>query len=62
MNQLAPAISSIVIVPNEDTQSFGSLYEIKSEADEIFISSAVVDDVTIIDRLQQIDLKQQEML
>ena len=31
-------IVSIVIVPNEQSQSFGSLFEIKSESDEVFIS------------------------
>jgi len=57
MNQLAPNISSIVIVPNEDTQAFGSLYEIKSESDEIFISGATVADVDIIDSITATRLK-----
>ena len=35
MNQLAPDLTTFVIVPQDDTQTFGSLYEIKSESDEI---------------------------
>ena len=48
MKQLSPDLNSIVIVPRAGSASFGSLFEIKSEADEIFISSATVDDVEII--------------
>ena len=51
MNQMTPDIVSIVIVPNEQSQSFGSLYEIKSESNEIFISSATVENVEIIDAI-----------
>ena len=48
MNSMSPDISSIVIVPKQASQSFGSLFEIKSESDEIFISTAEVKDVEII--------------
>ncbi len=51
MNQMTPDIVSIVIVPNEQSQAFGSLYEIKSESNEIFISSATVENVEIIDAI-----------
>ena len=51
MNQMTPDIVSIVIVPNEQSQSFGSLYEIKSESNEVFISSATVENVEIIDAI-----------
>ena len=57
MNQLAPTISSIVIVPDEDSQAFGSLFEIKSESDEIFISGATVANVEIIDSITATRLK-----
>jgi len=50
-NQLAPDIVSIVIVPTAANQVFGSLFEIKSENDEIFVSAATVDDVEIIDAI-----------
>jgi hypothetical protein len=50
-NQLAPDLLTVVIVPNESGQSFGSLFQLNSAADEIFISGATVDDVTIITAL-----------
>ena len=57
MNQVAPDLVNIVIVPKQDSQGFGSLYEIKSESDEVFISGATVDDVTIIDAITASKLK-----
>jgi len=50
-NQLAPDLLTAVIVPNQTGQSFGSLFQINSAADEIFISGATVDDVSIITAL-----------
>ena len=50
-NNLAPDLLTVVIVPNQSGQVFGSLFQIASAADEIFISGATVDDVTIIDAL-----------
>jgi hypothetical protein len=49
MNQNAPDISNMLIVPKQGTQAFGSLYEIKCENDELFVSDATVADVEIID-------------
>ena len=46
-NQLAPNLLTAVIVPNQTGQTFGSLFQINSAADEIFISGATVDDVSI---------------
>jgi len=57
MKQLSPDVSNIVLVPRDETQVFGSLYEIKSENDEIFISAAAVEDVEIIDALTATRLK-----
>ena len=50
-NQLAPDLLTAVIVPNQAGQTFGSLFQINSAADEIFISGATVDDVSIITAL-----------
>ena len=50
-NQLAPDLLTVVIVPNQSGQSFGSLFQINSAADEIFISGATVNDVSIITAL-----------
>ena len=49
--QLAPDLLTVVIVPNQSTQGFGSLFQISGADDEIFISGATVDDVSIIDAL-----------
>ena len=49
--EIAPDLSTVVIVPNQSTQSFGSLFQISSAADEIFVSGATVDNVEIIDAL-----------
>ena len=57
INQLSPDVVSIVLVPKQETQSFGSLYEIKSENDEVLISSAKVDDIEIIDGITASRLK-----
>ena len=46
--QLAPDLLTLLIVPNQSGQGFGSLFQIDSAADEIFISGATVDDVSII--------------
>ena len=50
-NVLAPDLLTVVIVPNQTGQSFGSLFQLNSAADEIFISGATVDDVSIITAL-----------
>ena len=49
MNSLAPDLVNFLLVPKQGTLSFGSLYEIKSENDELFVSDATVADVEIID-------------
>lgn len=48
LNSTAPDLSNIVIVPNQPSQVFGSLFEIQSRADEILISGATVDDIEIV--------------
>lgn len=47
--QLATAISSVVIVPLADKGKFGELFEVRCNTDELFISTAQVTDVVIID-------------
>ena len=51
MNELSPDIVTFIIVPTQATQNFGSLYEIKSEVDQVFISGATVDNLDIIDAI-----------
>jgi len=57
MNQLSPKLVSIVIVPRQGNQSFGSLFEIRCELDEIFISGAGVSDIEIIEELTATQLQ-----
>jgi len=56
-NELRTIASSIVLVPTSNNQTFGSLYEIKCQPDEIFISSATVDNVEIIDSITASKIK-----
>ena len=57
MSQLAPDLSAFVIVPLQESLSFGSMFEVKSEADEIFISSATVENIEIVSSLTASKLK-----
>ena len=57
INQLSPKLVSILIVPRQTSQSFGSLFEIKSEPDEIFASAARVSDIETIDQLTATNLQ-----
>ena len=56
-NITSPDVSNIVIVPNQESQSFGSLFEIKSRSDEIFISGATVDDISIVASINASELR-----
>jgi len=56
-NQTAPNLAEIVIVPRSNNQAFGSLFQISSKPDEIFISSATVDNVEIIDSITSSNLQ-----
>jgi hypothetical protein len=51
MSQMSPKIANIVLVPRDQNLAFGSLYEIKSNPDEIFASSATVDNIEIISEI-----------
>ena len=56
-NQLTPDILSVVIVPAQSTSGFGSLFQIFAEDNELFISSATVDNVEIINNISAEKLK-----
>ena len=56
-NKLAQDIGSIVIVPKISSQNFGDLFQITSEPNEIFVSSATVDDVEIVDSVTSTELR-----
>jgi len=48
MNRLTPNIVNFLIVPKSGNLTFGSLFEIVSEKDQIFINGASIDDIEII--------------
>jgi len=55
--QLGSIIGSVVILPKDPSKQFGDLYEIKSAANEIFVSAATVNDVEIVDSLTASELR-----
>lgn len=57
INTCAPDISNLVLVPRQASQSFGSLFEIQSRVDEIFISGARVDDIEIVTSITAAELR-----
>jgi hypothetical protein len=57
--QLGSIISSVVLVPLNPLKSFGDLYEIRSAANEIFVSAATVSDIEVIDALTQSNIRSQ---
>lgn len=48
-HRLATIIGSVVIVPLNNESHFGDLFQVRSNPDEIFISSAKVSDIQIVD-------------
>jgi hypothetical protein len=56
-DQLGELISSVVLVPNNPTQSFGDLYEIKCAPYEIFQNAATASDVQVIAALTPAELQ-----
>jgi hypothetical protein len=56
MNIMTPDITNFVIVPKMDS-GFGSLYQITSQGDEIFVSGTTVNDIQVIDSLTASELK-----
>lgn len=48
MNKLSPFITTFLIIPTNNDQVFGSLQQIKSAPNELFISGATVADIEVI--------------
>lgn len=51
MNRTAPFLANILIVPRMENLSFGSLFEIKAETDQIFINGATSEDLEVVDSI-----------
>jgi hypothetical protein len=56
MNQLTPDITNFLIVP-KSSGSFGSLYEVQCQSNEIFINGATAVDIDVISALTASQLK-----
>lgn len=57
MNRLSPYLVNFLIIPKLDTITFGGLYEIRSEKDQIFINGATIDDIEVISTITASKLK-----
>jgi hypothetical protein len=55
--QLAPDVQSVVAVPKTGNQTFGRLFQIRSEPDELFISAASATDIELVDSLTDEELR-----
>jgi hypothetical protein len=51
MNKLSPFITTFLIIPDNNDQSYGSLQQISSAPNEVFINGATVNDIHIIDAI-----------
>jgi hypothetical protein len=55
-NSVSPDVSNMVLIPRQPRQPFGSLFEIQSQEDEIFVSGATVDNIEIVSALSAAEL------
>lgn len=55
--QLSRYLSSVVIVPVKQSSEFGNLFEIGSESNELFISTATVSNVEIVNNFTETNLR-----
>ena len=56
-NQLSSQISSVVIVPKDAEAKFGDLFQIRAGSNELFFSTASVNDVEIVSGLTGANLR-----
>lgn len=50
-SNMRDSLASIVLVPQNQNSKFGEMFEIPSEADQIFVSTATVDNIIIVNSL-----------
>jgi hypothetical protein len=55
--ELGDIISTVVLVPQDPLKSFGDLYEIRCQPNEIFVNAATVNDIEVIDALTSSELR-----
>ncbi len=51
--QLAGLLGSLVILPRNTSGQFGDLFSVKAETDELFLNTATVSDVEVIDKISR---------
>jgi uncharacterized membrane protein YgcG len=56
--ELGKAVASVVIVPKKSESIFGDLYQVRAASDELFFSTATVDNVEVVKSLSATNLKQ----
>jgi len=57
MSQLSPYVVNFILVPKSGDLTFGALYEIRSEKDQIFINGATINDIEVISTVTASKLK-----
>lgn len=55
--QLSTIIASVVVVPEKSESQFGDLFQVKSEPNELFFSTAKVQNIEIIESLTDVNLR-----
>jgi hypothetical protein len=55
--QLGSAIGSIVILPKNSSGKFGDLFQVKAEPNELFLSTATVNDIEIVEKINSQTLR-----
>ena len=55
--QVGNAIGSIVIVPTKASGVFGDLFQVKADPDELFLSTAGIDEIDVVDKLTHGNIK-----
>ena len=56
--ELGGSVATVVIVPSKAQSNFGDLYQVRCEPDELFMSTATVDNIEVVKSLTSINLKQ----
>jgi hypothetical protein len=56
ITQTVPDISNIVVVPSQPEQVFGSLFEVQSRPDELFVSGITVDDIELVSSISAAEI------
>ena len=55
--QLSSIIASVIVVPIKSESQFGDLFQIKTEPNELFLSTARVQNVEIVESLTDINMR-----